>query len=123
MLTKVMDLMMPFHENKPFLDKGGDVYLESTSTHSEHDVWFIDLSASFHITSHKEQFCEYGKYKGGGVFIEYDSILKTIGRGNVKMLLKDGWVRTLLGILHILDLSKNLIYVGTIGDVGVHTAF
>jgi predicted Na+-dependent transporter len=32
------------------MDKGGDVYLASTSTQSDHDVWLIDSGASFHMT-------------------------------------------------------------------------
>jgi hypothetical protein len=39
------------------LDKGGDMYLASTSTQSEHDVWLIDSGASFSMTSHREWFC------------------------------------------------------------------
>jgi hypothetical protein len=45
--------------------EGGDLYLENTSTNSNHDVWLIKLGVSFHMTLHREWFCEYEKYNGG----------------------------------------------------------
>jgi hypothetical protein len=82
---------------KTSMEEGGDVYLASTSTHVDHDVWLIDLGASFHMTPHKEWFCEYEKYNGGDVFLGDDLTTKIIGCGRVKLLLKDGRIRTLLG--------------------------
>jgi hypothetical protein len=35
----------------------------------------------------------------------------------------DGRIRTLLGVLHILGLARNLIYVSKMDDVGVKTMF
>ena len=35
-----------FTKEKTSTKEGGDVYLESTSTHAYHDVWLIDLGAS-----------------------------------------------------------------------------
>jgi hypothetical protein len=46
-------------ERKMTPDKGGDVYLASTSTQSDQDVWLIDSGASYHMTPHREWFCEY----------------------------------------------------------------
>jgi hypothetical protein len=39
-------------ERKMTPDKGGDVYMASTSTHSDQDVWLIDSKASYHMTPH-----------------------------------------------------------------------
>jgi hypothetical protein len=55
----------PSIEGKASLEEGGDVYLASTSTHSDHDAWLINSGASFHMTPHREWFCEYEKYNGG----------------------------------------------------------
>jgi hypothetical protein len=46
-------------EKKMTLDKGGDVYLALTITQSDQDVWLIDSGASYHMTPHREWFCEY----------------------------------------------------------------
>ena len=53
--------------------EGGDVYLDSSSTHADHEAWLVDLGAYFHMTPHKEWFCEYERYDGGNVFLGDDS--------------------------------------------------
>ena len=40
-------------EVKPSTEEGGDVYLASTSTHADRDVWLIDSGASYHMTPHR----------------------------------------------------------------------
>jgi hypothetical protein len=42
-----------------------------------------------------------------------------MGRGRVKLLLKDGRIRTLPGALHILKLARSLISVSKLDDIGV----
>ena len=46
-----------------------------------------------------------------------------IGRRKVKLNFQGGRVRTLLGVLHIPTLAKNLIFVRTLDDSGVKTVF
>jgi hypothetical protein len=46
-----------------------------------------------------------------------------MGRGRVKLLLKYGRIRTLLGVLHIPKLSRSLISVRKLDDAGVDTIF
>jgi hypothetical protein len=108
---------------KTSTEEGGDVYLTSTSTHAYHDVWLIDSGASYHMTPHREWFFEYEKYDGGDVFLGDDSTPKILGRGRVKLLLKDGRIRTLPGVLHIPKLARSLIYVSKLDDVGVDIVF
>jgi hypothetical protein len=71
-------------EAKNSTKKGGDVYLESTGTHTYHDVWLIESGASYHMTPHREWFSEYENYNGGDVFLGDDSTTKIMGRGRVK---------------------------------------
>ena len=68
-------------EVKTSTEEGDDVYLASTATHVDHDVWLIDLGASYHMTPHMEWFSEYEKYDGGDVFLGDDSIEKILGCG------------------------------------------
>jgi hypothetical protein len=70
---------VPSIEGKTSSEEGGDVYLASSSTHADHDVWLIDSGASFHMTPHREWFCEYEKYNGGDVFLGDDSTTRIIG--------------------------------------------
>jgi hypothetical protein len=48
---------------------------------------------------------------------------KILGHGRVKLLLKDGRIRTLLGVLHIPKLSRSLISLSNMEDAGVDTVF
>ena len=77
-------------EAKTSTKEGGDVYLASTSTHADRDVWLIDSGASYHMTPHREWFFEYEKYDGGDVFLGDELTTKIMGRGRVKLLLKYG---------------------------------
>jgi hypothetical protein len=110
-------------EAKTSTEEGGDVYLASTSTHADHDVRLIKSSASYHMSPHREWFYEYEKYDGGDVFLGDDSIEKILGRGRVKLLLNNGRIINLLGVLHIPKLARSLIFVSKLGDAGVKTVF
>jgi hypothetical protein len=55
------------------------------------------------------------------VFLEDDLTIKIIGHGRVQWLLKDGRVKTLHDILHILSLAKNLISMSKMSDSCLHT--
>jgi hypothetical protein len=112
-----------FIEVKTSTKEGGNVYLASTSTHADHDVWLIDSVASYHMTPHREWFSEYEKYDGGDVFLGDESIEKILGRGRVKLLLNNERIRTLPGVLHIPKLAKSLISISKLGDAGVKNVF
>jgi hypothetical protein len=110
-------------EVKTSTEEGGDVYLASTSTHEDHDIWLIDSGVSYHMTPHREWFSEYEKYDCGDVFLGDESTTKILGRGRVKLLLNDGRIQTLPGVLHIPKLARSLISVSKLGGVGVKTVF
>jgi hypothetical protein len=77
-------------ERKTTSEKGGDVYLVSTITQSDQDVWLIDSGPSYHMTPHKELLCEYEQYDGGVVFLGDDSKTKIVKWGRVWLTLQDG---------------------------------
>jgi hypothetical protein len=76
-------------------------------------------NASFHMTPHRERFCDYEKYDGDIILARDDLREKSMGRGRVKLMLKDGRVETLPGVLHILGLARNLINMSNMIDAGV----
>jgi hypothetical protein len=57
---------------KTSVDEGGYVYLDSSSTHENHEAWLVDLDASFHMTPQREWLCEYERYNGGDIFLGED---------------------------------------------------
>ena len=67
--------------------EGGDVYLSSSSTDADHEARLVDLGASFHMTPHREWFCEYERYDGGNFFLGDGSTTRIIDRGKFKLRL------------------------------------
>jgi hypothetical protein len=110
-------------EAKTSTEEGGDVYLASTSTHEDLDVWLIDSGVSYHMTLHREWFPEYEKYDGGDIFLGDESTTNIFRRGRVKLLLKYGRIRTLPGVLHIPKLARSLISITKMDDAGVDIVF
>jgi hypothetical protein len=102
-------------------EEGGDVYLVSAGTHEDHDVWLINLDASYYMTPHREWFSEYEKYDGGDVFLGDELTKKIMGHGRVKLLLKYGRIRTLPRVLHIPKLARSLISISKLDDAGADT--
>jgi hypothetical protein len=63
----------PSTKEKTSKEEVWDLYLAYSSTHGDHEVWLVESSASFHMTPHREWFCEYERYDGGNVFLGDDS--------------------------------------------------
>jgi hypothetical protein len=97
--------------------------MDSSITHSYHEAWLVNSVASFHMTPHREWFYEYERYDGGNVFLGDDLTTIIIGRGNFKLRLIDGRIKTLPGVLHIPGLARNLIFVSKMDDAGVKSIF
>jgi hypothetical protein len=113
----------PSTEENTSNEEGGDVYLASSGTHAYHEAWLVNSGATFHMTPHREWFCEYEMYDGGNVLLGDDSTTKIIGRGKFKLRLIDGRIKTIYGVLQIPSLARNLISVRKMDDVGVKTIF
>jgi hypothetical protein len=99
------------------------VYLASSSADADHEAWLVNLDTSFHMTPHREWFCEYEWYDGGNVFLGDDSTTRIIGQGKFKLRLIHGRIRTLPGVLDIIFLDKNLISVSKMDNAGVKKIF
>ena len=97
--------------------------MASSRKHADHEACLVDLGASFHMTPHREWFCEYERYNGGNVSLGDDLTTRIIGRGKFKLRLIDERIRTLPIVMHILGLARNLIYVRKMDDAGEKTIF
>lgn len=103
--------------------KGGVVYNDYSSTHVDHETWIVELGASFHMTPHREWFCEYERYGDGDVLLGGDSKISVIIWDKLRLKLKDGRIIILPGVFHILVLAKNLIFVSNMSNASVKTMF
>ncbi|KAJ0076955.1 hypothetical protein Patl1_35978 [Pistacia atlantica] len=57
-------------------ESNGDMYVAAACmAGSDQSVWYVDTGASFHMTPHKEWFCEYETYNGGNVLLGDDTAL------------------------------------------------
>jgi hypothetical protein len=68
----------------------------------------MDTEASQHMTSNREWFVTY-ESSDGRVLLRNDHLCKIAGVGIVRIKMHDGIIRTLTGVKHIPDLTKNLI--------------
>jgi len=99
------------------------VFSDSSNTHENHEAWLVNLGASFHMTPHREWFCEYERYDGGDVFLGYELIAKIVGQGNIKLKLMYDLIRTLPSVLYIPILARNFICVSNMDDASVKIVF
>ena len=60
----------------------------------------------------------YEKKSGGNVLIDSNAPCKTIGIGSIQIKMHDEIVRTLTNICYVLELKKNLIFVGAMDSKG-----
>lgn len=66
-------------EGKPSQEEKGHLYLDLTHTQSDHDSWLIEFGVSYHMTQHREWFCEFKFFGGGDILLEDDLLTKIVG--------------------------------------------
>jgi GAG-pre-integrase domain len=94
----------------------GDVLFVSDGKDKFEKNWVMDTGASQHMTLNKEWFVTYES--SDGVLLGNDHLCKIAGVCIAKIKMHDGIIRTLTGVRHILDLTKNLISLGSLEDAG-----
>ena len=88
------------------------------------NVWYVDLGASNHMTSHGEWFKELQVLKNPHfVEIRDDTAHPIAHTGNVPLTLEDGKVRYLADVLHVPNITKNLVFVGQMVEQGLPVCF
>ena len=78
----------------------------------------MDLGVSFHTTPHQEIIQIYVAGDFGKVYLADGSALNVVGMEDIRILLPNGSVWLLEKVQHILDLRRNLIFVGQLDDEG-----
>jgi hypothetical protein len=82
------------------------------------DSWVLDSGASFHTTLIREVLENYVVGDFGKVYLADGTALDVVGTGNVRIRVHSDSVWKLQKVRHILELKKNLISVGQLGDEG-----
>ena len=90
----------------------------SVSTNQFMDAWILDSGCSYHITPNREWFTSYRSVSSGSVYLGDGRCCNIVGIGEVRIKIYDGTVRTLCDVMHIPDLKKNLISLGTLHKNG-----
>ncbi len=87
-------------------------------------VWYVDLGASNHMTSHGEWFKDIQSPEKP-VFVETgDNTSHPIAHvGRVPLCMDDGNVRYLADVLHVPKITKNLFFVGQMVEDGLQVCF
>ncbi|XP_024963178.1 uncharacterized protein LOC112503353 [Cynara cardunculus var. scolymus] len=72
--------------------------------------WWLDTGATRHICNSKDLFSSYVKINDGGpMFMGNSTTAKVQGKGKVILKLTSGKVLEVTNVLHVSDMSKNLI--------------
>ena len=86
------------------------------------NVWYVDSGASNHMTSHGEWFKELQALQSPGYVETGDDTAHPIAHsGNVP--LQDGNVKYLADVLHVPNITKNLVFVGQMVEQGLQVRF
>ena len=85
----------------------------TTYVHASDSVWYANLGASNHMTSHGEWFNEMKQLDGPGYVETGDDSTHPIAHvGKVPLKMHDGKMKYLVDVLHVLNITKNLVSVG-----------
>ena len=77
------------------------------------NVWYVDSGASNHMTGHGEWFKEIQTLeKPGYVETGDDTTHVIVHTGNVPLTIQDGKVKYLSDVLHVPNITKNLVSIG-----------
>ena len=91
---------------------------------SKNDVWYVDSGASNHMTSHGEWFREMRSPECPGYVETGDDTAHPITHvGNVPLTMQDGKAKYLADVLHVPDITKNLVSVGQMVEQGLQVRF
>ena len=70
------------------------------------------------MCSHKSWFVTYEEKSSGNVLMGNNAPCKSVGIGSAQIRVHNGIVRTLIEVLHVLELKKNLVFVGSMDSKG-----
>ena len=83
-------------------------------------MWYVDSGALNHMTSHREWFKEMKKPEKPGYVETGDDTTHPIAHvGDVSLSMQDGKVKCLTNVLHVPEITKNLVSIGQMVEQGL----
>ena len=86
-------------------------------------TWILDSSASLHVTPHKEWFTLHYEETRGSITLGDSYSCDIVGIGDIAMVLSNGYMFILEHVCHVPCLTRNLILVGRLDDLGLKVSF
>jgi hypothetical protein len=91
----------------------------------DEDVWYLNSSATRHVTPHKDWFIEYTLMSSGkSVLIEDDHKCEIKGVETIPIIFDNGKYKHIHKVFHVLEMAKNLLLAQEFrkGGLGIHLA-
>ncbi|KAL0293444.1 UNVERIFIED_CONTAM: hypothetical protein Sangu_2523800 [Sesamum angustifolium] len=85
--------------------------------------WWIDTDATRHICSDKEMFSTYTPINGRKLFMGNSATSNIVGLVNVVLKMTSGKELTLIDVLHVPDIHKNLVFGSQLVKSGFRLVF
>ncbi|XP_061338299.1 uncharacterized protein LOC133285140 [Gastrolobium bilobum] len=84
----------------------------------EPDVWYVDTGCSNHMSGSKSSFSHLNENFQSTVSFGDHSTVKVMGKGDIKIKTKNGFVETISNVLYVPDLKSNLLSAGQLQEKG-----
>ena len=85
---------------------------------SETEIWYVDTSCSNHVSGNKSSFSYLNEDFHSTVSFGDCSTVKVMGKGDIKIKTRNGFVETISNVLYVLDLKSNLLSAGQLQEKG-----
>lgn len=103
-------------ENSNFVEDKKEVETLLMSAHEgkkiESDMWYVDTSCSNHMSRSKSSFANLDENFHSTVSFGDSSTLKVMGKRDIKIQTKNGFVEMISNVMYVLDLKNNLLSIG-----------
>nr|KYP72576.1 Retrovirus-related Pol polyprotein from transposon TNT 1-94 [Cajanus cajan] len=85
---------------------------------SEAEIWYVDTGCSNHMSGSKSSFSYLNENFHSTVSFGDCSTMKVMGKGDIKIKTKNGFVETISNVFYVPDLKSNLLSAGQLQEKG-----
>ena len=123
-VSKVHDEQQDERDEVNFSNHGENTDLLLLATTARDDSWVVDTGASFHATGNRSLLRDYVENQDlGKVYMGDANPCEVCGVGNTKVTLGNGIFLPLNNVRYVPKLTKNLVSIGQLDDLGYKTEF